>query len=228
VIAELHVHSCHSFDSFLRPIEIIRIAHRLGLDAIAITDHDTCAGSLEAQRVNPYQDLTVIAATEINTSAGDIVGLFISGEIRSREVMEVIDEIHSQGGIAVLPHPFKSPKLTDPIAQAVDVIEAFNGRASPEQNRQAADLAKKFGKPAVCGSDAHLGFEIGRCRNVLAGPDIRQAVLSGAREMLTKPTLRCSEYLSQMIKIHKLRQYGRIPRKLLSLMTRPFKPGSGQ
>ena len=227
MIVELHSHSCHSFDCILRPIDIIHIAHRRGLDAIAITDHDTCAGSLKAQRVNPYPDLTVIVAAEINTRAGDIIGLFISGEIRSREAMDVIDEIHSQGGIAVLPHPFKSHKLTDPIIRAVDVIEAFNGRTSPQQNRQAADLARQFGKPVVCGSDAHLEFEIGRCRNVLAGPDLRQSVLSGAQEMLTKPTLRYSEYLSQIIKIHKLRQYGRIPRKLLSLMARSFKPRSG-
>ena len=45
---DLHTHSTKS-DGTLTPKELVRLAKELGLEAIALTDHDTVSGLEEAQ-----------------------------------------------------------------------------------------------------------------------------------------------------------------------------------
>ena len=52
MIFELHIHSKYSFDSLMSLESIIKEAKLRGLDGIAITDHNTIKGGLEAQRIN--------------------------------------------------------------------------------------------------------------------------------------------------------------------------------
>ena len=46
-LCDLHTHSTAS-DGTKRPAEVVRIAKRIGLRALALTDHDTLAGVEEA------------------------------------------------------------------------------------------------------------------------------------------------------------------------------------
>lgn len=48
---DLHIHSNHS-DGSNTVTEILQKAQRLGLKAISITDHDTCAGHIELRNIN--------------------------------------------------------------------------------------------------------------------------------------------------------------------------------
>ncbi len=48
-IVDLHTHSNISDGSYT-PSEIIQQAHRIGIGAIALTDHDTIAGVSEAEK----------------------------------------------------------------------------------------------------------------------------------------------------------------------------------
>ena len=50
--ADLHVHS-NASDGTDPPAEVIRRAARAGLDAVALTDHDTVAGHEQARRARP-------------------------------------------------------------------------------------------------------------------------------------------------------------------------------
>ncbi|MFC1994609.1 PHP domain-containing protein [Chloroflexota bacterium] len=79
--ADLHLHSTAS-DGTLTPAELVARAASLGLEAIAITDHDSVAGippALEAAREFP--GLLVIPGVEINTdvsnSEAHVLGYFI-------------------------------------------------------------------------------------------------------------------------------------------------------
>ncbi len=79
--ADLHLHTTAS-DGKLRPEEIVRKASQLGLDVIAITDHDSVEGippALEAAKSFPQ--LLVIPGVEINTDMPQgevhILGYFI-------------------------------------------------------------------------------------------------------------------------------------------------------
>src|SRR5262245_37400819 len=109
---DLHVHSCFSFDSLARPEQIIWEAKHKGLNGLAITDHQTIEGALATIKLNPDPDFLVIIGAEYYTQAGDIIGLFLREEITTRDPLELIDEIHRQGGIAVLPHPYHGHTLT--------------------------------------------------------------------------------------------------------------------
>lgn len=135
---------------------------RRGLSGIAITDHNTISGGLEVKKVNKDRKFTVIVGSEIQTEVGDIIGLFLNEEIKTRNSVEVIEEIKDQGGYVILPHPYRGHKLNKNVITKSDAIEIFNGRSTYEENNLALELAKKLDKPVTVGSDAHFACEIGK------------------------------------------------------------------
>ncbi|MDH7592731.1 MAG: PHP domain-containing protein [Methanomicrobiales archaeon] len=167
MIADLHIHSKYSYDCMLPPERILKVAAKRGLEAIAVTDHGTIRGGLETQRLNRNRDLQVIAGCEIHTDIGDVIGLCLNGEIESRNSLEVIREIRSQGGFAILPHPCRSHSFSEGMIRHFDAIEVFNSRSTADQNARALLLAKEHSKPFVAGSDAHFASEIGLVRVVI-------------------------------------------------------------
>ncbi len=62
--ADLHVHS-NASDGTDAPAEVIRRAARAGLDAVALTDHDTVAGHEQARRALP-DSLTLLPGMELS------------------------------------------------------------------------------------------------------------------------------------------------------------------
>lgn len=63
--ADLHMHTTAS-DGTLAPAEMVALAHARGLEAIAITDHDTVAGLAEAAAAGARLGLTVIPGVELS------------------------------------------------------------------------------------------------------------------------------------------------------------------
>ena len=166
--ADLHVHTCYSVDCLTRPDQIARRCLEIGIDCVAVADHNTIAGAL---KLKEFAALKVIVAEEISTPAGEIMGLFLNEEIPAGlPAQQTISRIHSQGGLVALPHPFGRSlfwignRLTSAeILSQVDIIEAFNSRTPfSSGNAKAAKLARNSGKPASAGSDAHTLSEIGR------------------------------------------------------------------
>ena len=79
--ADLHLHTTAS-DGRLEPKEIVSLAIKVGLDVIAITDHDTIDGVVPAlTAASGSHSLTVIPGVEINTDVArgevHILGYFI-------------------------------------------------------------------------------------------------------------------------------------------------------
>ncbi len=78
MLADLHLHTCAS-DGQLSPTELIRLAHNGRLEAVAITDHDTTEGILEAQQA-AHGSPVVIPGIELSAEDdGDVhtLGYFI-------------------------------------------------------------------------------------------------------------------------------------------------------
>lgn len=177
---DLHIHSKYSNDSFLSPEKIIKIAKKKGLNGVAITDHNTIRGrgGIEALKINDNKDFRVIAGAEINTEYGDIIGLFLGEEIKTRRFEGVLEEIRSQGRLSILAHPFRKYKNPGDIVDKLDLIEAFNARSVKEKNKKAYILSKEFEKPITAGSDAHLGFEIGGAMTIV-NDDVNTALKKG-------------------------------------------------
>ena len=64
---DLHLHSNYSGDGMGSPKEIIKILQSKGLNGIALTDHNSLEGSINAKKVAP-KGFIVIPAMEISSS----------------------------------------------------------------------------------------------------------------------------------------------------------------
>jgi predicted metal-dependent phosphoesterase TrpH len=145
----------------MQPKEIVKSAKKHGIEMIAITDHNTIMGGVVARQYGNSYGVKVIVGAEIKTDIGDIIGLNLTEEVRSRQWETVLDEIHDQGGMSVFPHPYRGHRKIDEVALHVDLIEVWNARSSDNQNTMAFNLCIPLGKKCVLGSDAHLYSEIG-------------------------------------------------------------------
>lgn len=166
---ELHSHTHHSNDSLNRLADIVRTCAEVGINRIAITDHNEITGALRAQALAPE---LVIVGEEVKTTAGELLCLFITERVpRGLSPEDTIARVRAQGGIVGAPHPL------DPIrsglgranllrlAPMLDFIEVFNARTiDPARNAEADALARELDLPRTVGSDAHLLRELGGCR----------------------------------------------------------------
>ena len=203
---DFHIHSKFSYDCLQSPKRIVRIAEKRGLDGIAITDHDTIKGAVEASKIS--KSLYVIIGSEIKTEIGDVIGLFLREEITSKYFDDVVDEIKSQGGLVVLPHPYKKRlDMPNELLSKVDLIEVLNGRLSPDLNYKARILAKTKGLPIIGGSDAHISKSIGGVRTIFncekrAIPnveDIKRLLLKGDAKVVGTESPRYVHYFSATV-----------------------------
>ena len=90
---DLHVHTCYS-DGEHTPSEIIDIAKKTGLTAIAITDHDTIKGVEEAIFEGKKQGVFVVPGIEI--TAFDEEEVHILGyniDVNSRDIIEYVNKV---------------------------------------------------------------------------------------------------------------------------------------
>jgi len=161
---DFHTHTYYSYDCIMKPEKILRLAKERGLNAIVINDHDTIAGGLECKKINKIKGLEVIIGAEINTSIGDVTGIFLKEEIQARNYSDVIAEIKRQGGITILNHPYFGHNLNDVNFDGIDLIEGYNGRVGLAKNEMAVQLAKQHNKPVIGGSDSHTYGEIANCK----------------------------------------------------------------
>ena len=80
-LVDLHVHSTAS-DGARLPADVVQEAKRVGLAAIALTDHDTVAGIAEASAAGAALGLRVVPGVELSAVEGDvethILGLHLS------------------------------------------------------------------------------------------------------------------------------------------------------
>ncbi|HEU5408161.1 MAG TPA: PHP domain-containing protein, partial [Nitrospira sp.] len=86
---DLHLHTTHS-DGSCTPTEVVNVAHRAGVTALAITDHDIMTGVAEAIAVGQECGIEVIPGVEISSLAGNselhILGYFLDG--RNPDLLE--------------------------------------------------------------------------------------------------------------------------------------------
>lgn len=166
---DLHMHTDASHDCLSAPRDVVERAREVGLQRIAITDHNEITGAIEASRLDPE---LVIVGEEVRTDEGlDLIGLFVSEHIpQGGSFRQVADAIHAQSGVVYLPHPFDSHRgaseeFFDGVADCIDVVEGLNARIhNPDRNRRAERWAARHDLPTGAGSDAHLITEIGRAR----------------------------------------------------------------
>ena len=182
---DLHMHTDHSPDCATPVQTLLETAAEVGLDAIAITDHNEISGALDA-RAKANGRLKVIVAEEVKTAdQGEVIGLFIEEKIpRGMTLQETIAEIRRQGGLVYVPHPFDRmhsvpdyEHLLD-VVEDLDAMEVFNPRVAISAfNEEAARFAAKYRIVAGAGSDSHVAQGLGSVK-------IRMRDFDGPEEFL--------------------------------------------
>ncbi|HVP94622.1 MAG TPA: PHP-associated domain-containing protein [Methanoregulaceae archaeon] len=164
-------------------------------------------------------DIPLILAEEIMTIDGEIIGAFLTEEISpGQSAEETLDEIRSQGGISILPHPFCTYRRSAITSEArerisgdIDCIEGYNARILREtENIKAVMHARKYSKPVSVGSDAHTPFELGISYVTLAPFSTQYDLLKNLRAgaivfRMTNPKI---HYITKVVKAVKLLQPG--------------------
>ncbi|MBI3153520.1 MAG: PHP domain-containing protein [Chloroflexi bacterium] len=187
---EFHCHTHASKDSLTRPADLVRAARRKGLDRLVVTDHNSIAGALEAQAIDPQ---LVIVGEEIMTTKGEILAAFVREEIPAfLSPQETLRRLKEQGAFISVSHPFDEMRAGGwqendllEILPDVDAIEVYNSRCMlPRFNRRAREFAEKHNLAGTVGSDAHAAFEVGRSVLLLdqfTGPEEMRKVIRGAK-----------------------------------------------
>lgn len=164
-----HIHSIYSCDSRSTPRDIIDRAEKIGLNAIAISDHNTIKGSREAFKIAYHEnrDIIVVPSIEISTDKGHMIGLGVTEDIpQGLSAIETSDMIHDNGGLVIIPHPFSVYRHglfcnVDP-NMIVDGIETQNARyIYGYSNNKAKDLASKNKLATLGASDSHFLESVG-------------------------------------------------------------------
>jgi predicted metal-dependent phosphoesterase TrpH len=180
--ADFHIHTRFSRDSILSEDKFIRVAMERGLTHVTITNHNNVEGAIAVRdrvaELGLDDRLKVILGEEISTCEGEVVGIFLTRTIpRGLTAEETADEIHAQGGLVSIPHPFdpfrQSRIQRDPLvalaeAGKIDAVEIFNSRVTLQRhNQEAAEFAARYQIPGIAASDSHSSFEIGMSFNAM-------------------------------------------------------------
>ena len=187
---DLHMHTDHSPDCATPVDTLLDTAEKVGLGAIAITDHNEISGALAA-RDRADGRIKVIVAEEVKTAdQGEVIGLFIEEKIpRGMTLQETIAEIRRQGGLVYVPHPFDRmhsvpdyEHLLD-VVEDIDAIEVFNPRvAFSAFNEEALRFAAKYRIVAGAGSDSHVAQGLGSVKIRMRDFDGPEEFLESLRE----------------------------------------------
>jgi predicted metal-dependent phosphoesterase TrpH len=206
--AILHAHSRHSYDAVDDPALLVERAHALGAHALAITDHDTWQGSVEAAEYAARRGLPllVVRGSEVATDQGDVLALFVTRDPVEKRALALCDLVHAEGGLIVLPHPCRFRAPSAELVAGCDLVEVFNARTPRAANAAAQVLADATGKPQTVAPDAHRVAELGLARIVFEGAPpadldaLREALLHAPRTFDTRGGSIWDEWRSQAVK----------------------------
>ncbi len=196
--ADLHIHTAAGdgmaeIDALLDYVE-----GSTDLSVIAITDHDSLRGAWQARErwAQGRYRFEVVVGMEVTALEGHILGLFLEEPVPSlKGTEEVLEAIHRQGGLAIIPHPlswltrslgqrtiervFRSARggiHFDALETANQSLSARVGLAKAQRlNRERYHLAE------VGGSDAHFLPAVGSAFTEFAGQtaqELRRAILA--------------------------------------------------
>jgi len=197
-LADLHLHTIYSYDGTATVPDVLRRAREVGLDVIAITDHDEIKGALLAVELAAHYGVEVIPGIEITTAEGDLLALFVTETVPAGlSLIETVLKVRELGGVCIAPHPsaggmgmkslsvsaiFKA--LRNPqVAETLVGIEAYNATALDRVSIATARLLTSgLNVASVGNSDAHVLDAIGLGATEFAGTsaaDLLSALRSG-------------------------------------------------
>ena len=196
--ADLHIHTIYSYDGTATVPAVLRRAKQIGLDVIAITDHDELRGSFKALEIAPSYGIEVIPGVEVTTAEGDLLALNVTQEIKKgRSLLKTVLAVEKAGGFCIAPHPMAQGfgmkslsaysimrALHNPdAARTLIGIETFNATTIDRRSNHYASILGEYLDIAKLGnSDAHTLDTIGLGMTEFIGDtaqDLIQAIQMG-------------------------------------------------
>ena len=169
-LAEFHCHTRRSHDGFTSEEELLYACRTKGIGLLTITEHDRLP-VIDVQRF-ATAGIYVIPGCEFTCARGShIIGLFIGHPLDSgRPAREIFAHIRAQGGLILIPHPFKEGSGFcalhddyDSYLPQATLIELYNGGVhEPRMSlERVGELAARHGLKTVAASDAHKANQVG-------------------------------------------------------------------
>lgn len=215
-LADLHMHTIYSYDGTATVPSVLKHAKQVGLDIIAITDHDEIRGALLAEELAPEFGIQVLPGIEITTAEGDLLAFAIRNIIPAGlSLVETAKRVNDEGGFCIAPHPMASglgmkslsafsicQALEDYEVEKVLIgIETYNATAlDRESNHWAQTWAERWGISQTGSSDAHMAEAIGLGATVFPGntiPELVAALWTGTTQVYQGPEWSAVETLSK-------------------------------
>jgi predicted metal-dependent phosphoesterase TrpH len=232
--ADLHLHTRVS-DGLATVEDLLDYVERQAeLDVIAVTDHEDATGGHRARDLAAARGhrAGVIVGAEVTTLQGHVLALFIERSPKSfRSIEATLEDIHAQGGLAIVPHPFSwytrslSERTVSRIQElgepgiTFDAIELANPSPAGRQRAIIASSRNRRWRLArTGGSDAHHLLHVGTGWTTFDGTtaaDLRAALESGTTTpgMGRYPTVREVGYGATALSL--AWGYAATPRKML-------------
>lgn len=210
---DLHVHTPGSNDAkdedFGTAGEIVQAALRAGLDAIAVTDHNTAVWCDQMSAAAESTDLVVLPGFELSTSDGHLLGIWEEGTpahrledvlvrlgiareqfgnldvVGAKGMAECAEEIVRAGGVAIAAHIDKERGiLTQPVQTHVNQLLA-NPDITAFEYVKAETVEKVASKLAGSRSPALIqssdAYDASLSRHAITGIGIRRTWVKAAR-----------------------------------------------
>jgi len=171
--ADIHIHTIYSHDATTTVRGVLKQAANVGLNVIAITDHDDIRGAFDARELGSEYNVEVIPGVEVTTKDGHLLALFIEKiPLKGLPLADKLKIIGDKGSFAVAPYPFNQlpgslimdnviSVLTRPkLKNILRGIEVYNMTTQPFDERvQRLSAYLPFSQTA--GSDVHVYWAIG-------------------------------------------------------------------
>lgn len=156
---DFHVHTNRSPDGVNSPDQILKFAKRVGLDAVAVTDHNRTLSWRRARDLGRRHGLLVIPGIE----GGSLplgkhwIAAGLDYLPPCRDIREVIGQVREVNGISIAPHPHTRQGYADYARLGFDAVERVNGSITKANAR----VRNTEGLPEVASSDAHCVLMLG-------------------------------------------------------------------
>lgn len=196
--ADFHAHTRFS-DGLISPCDVVLLGRRRGLDAVAVTEHNTVVPSKLARacRALVADAPIIVLGEEITTKQVHLLALGLNENVDARMAPnEIVDAVHAQHGIVIAAHPTRRFRpAVEPLCPKLDGLEVAHPLAYRDGSSgigSYADIVELARGPCgahsamIGNSDYHGGSILGLLRTyVFVTEPSEVGILDAIREQRT-------------------------------------------